>query len=230
MKKALLSFFLGCSLLSVQVLAENTTKPDTVAFADYPLGQEQFHELESTQDAQLPPEIKSKLPGLKISGMNHSDDLFMYTYKPLLGLKANTSYQVRFSLEFAANQPPDSIGVGGSPGSSVYVKIGAVSVKPERYIDKNYYRLALDKGNQGFGGKDLVLLGSVDVDNEDSIYQLKTLPYQPNPEMQEKLEHYTVTTNEKGEVWLIVGTDSGFEGKTTLYYTNVIASFKELSR
>ena len=32
-----------------------------------------------------------------------------------------------------------------------------------------------------------------------------------------------VTSNELGELWLVVGTDSAFEGKTTLYYQAVEA-------
>jgi hypothetical protein len=31
----------------------------------------------------------------------------------------------------------------------------------------------------------------------------------------------TVTTNSKGEFWLIIATDSGFEGKTSLYYKSI---------
>ncbi|CDZ77801.1 hypothetical protein BN59_02091 [Legionella massiliensis] len=200
-----------------------------VAFADYPKGQEEFYELEYKEAAQLPPEIMLKIRGLKIAGSNHSDDLFMYSYKQLKGLKPNTTYQVQFSLEFASNAASDSIGVGGGPGSSVYVKIGVVDAKPRRYLDSdNFYRIALDKGNQMTDGKDMILLGTIGVDTEDAIYRLKTLPYQPDAEMQEKLDHYTVTSNGKGEAWLVLGTDSAFESKSTLYYTNVLAHFKEL--
>jgi hypothetical protein len=28
-------------------------------------------------------------------------------------------------------------------------------------------------------------------------------------------------TNESGELWLLIGTDSGFEGKTTLYFSSI---------
>ena len=34
-----------------------------------------------------------------------------------------------------------------------------------------------------------------------------------------------VTPGADGSVWLIVGTDSGFEGRTSLYYTRVVAEF-----
>jgi hypothetical protein len=30
-----------------------------------------------------------------------------------------------------------------------------------------------------------------------------------------------VTANSKGELWLMMGTDSGFEGTTTLYYRSI---------
>lgn len=199
-----------------------------VSFADFPKGQEKFFELQFKNDAQLPHEINTSLKGLKISGNNHSDDLFMYAYKKVTGLKPNTTYHVSFSLEFASNAPEGSMGVGGSPGDSVYVKIGAVSHKPRRYVEgSNYYRINLDKGNQALDGKDMITIGTFGVNTPDSIYRLKTLPYLPDEETQAKLANYTVTTNDKGEVWLVLGTDSGFESTTTIFYTNLSLSFKE---
>ncbi|ARB94051.2 hypothetical protein A6J40_06145 [Legionella longbeachae] len=198
-----------------------------VSYADYPKGQEQFFELQFKNNATLPYEIKSQLHGLKISGNNHSDDLFMYAYKKVKGLKPNTNYHVSFSLEFASNAPVGSSGVGGSPGDSVYVKIGAVSKEPQRYLDNNYYQINLDKGNQERDGKDMLLIGTLGVDTQDNIYRLKTLPYLPNEEMQTKLSKYSVTTNNNGEVWLVLGTDSGYESTTTVFYTNLSVTFKE---
>lgn len=197
-----------------------------VSFADYPKGQEDFYELEFEEEAKLPVEITTSSRGLKISGNNHSDDLFMFAYKKLEGLKANTNYQASFSLEFASNGAADGIGAGGSD-SSVYVKIGAIMEKPQRYLDEaNYYRMMLDKGNQSSEGKDMLLIGTIGVDTQKSLFRLKILP---DAEMQEKFAKYTVTSNKKGEVWLIIGTDSAFESKTTLFYTNVVATFKELT-
>lgn len=46
--------------------------------------------------------------------------------------------------------------------------------------------------------------------------------------MQAKLANYTVTTNNKGEIWLILGTDSGYESTTTIFYTNLSVTFKKL--
>jgi hypothetical protein len=208
------------------------TKEDNfqVSFADYPSGEDEFYELESKNGAKLPEEIKADdAHGLKISGNNHSDDLFMYAYKKIQDLKPNTLYQVSFSLEFASNAPKDSTGVGGSPGDSVYVKIGAVNKEPQRFIDTdNSYKIALDKGNQAQDGKDMVLIGTVGVDTQDTIYRLKTLPYLPTAEMQEKLAQYSVTTDNQGQAWVVFGTDSGFEATSTLFYTNLSVTFKEV--
>ncbi|CEG58803.1 hypothetical protein [Legionella fallonii] len=233
----LFSWSVSAQLISQEHLAEIKTykytfsdhNEFTVSFADYPKGQERFYELQFEKDAFLPNEIKTSSHSLKISGNNHSDDLFMFAYKKLSGLKANTRYLVSFSLEFASNAPSDSVGAGGSPGSSVFVKIGAVNKKPERYLDEaNNYRMTLDKGNQAIDGKDMILIGTIGVDTHDSIYRLKTLPYQPDAEMQKKLDDYYVTSNDKGEAWLVVGTDSAYESTSTIFYTNLIASFKEL--
>ncbi|MCE0723287.1 MULTISPECIES: hypothetical protein [Legionella] len=200
-----------------------------VSFADYPKGEEKFFELQFKNDAKLPYEINTSLHALKISGNNHSDDLFMYAYKKVKDLKPNTTYRVSFSLEFASNAPDGSTGVGGSPGDSVYVKIGAVSHKPLRYVDDlNHYRINLDKGNQALDGKDMLTIGSFGVDTANSVYRLKTLPYLPTEEIQTKLANYTTRTNDKGEVWLVLGTDSGFESTTTIFYTSLSVTFKEL--
>lgn len=205
------------------------SEPFKVAFADYPKGEEKLYELAFTPHTLLPKEINTKQRGLKISGKNHSDDLFMYAYKKITGLKPNTSYHMNFSIEFASNAREGSIGTGGSPGDSVYVKIGAVAEEPKRVVDdSNYYRIALDKGNQMLDGNDMILVGTIGVDTEDSLYRLKTLPYQPTEEMQEKLKNYRMTSNSKGEAWVVFGTDSGFEYTTTIFYTSLYVTCKEI--
>lgn len=121
------------------------------------------------------------------------------------------------------------MGAGGSPGDSVYVKIGVVSHKPQRDVDdSNHYRINLDKGNQALDGKDMITIGSIGVDTANSIYRLKALPYLPTEEMQAKLANYTTRSNNQGEVWLVLGTDSGFESTTTIFYTGLSVTFKEL--
>ncbi|CAM2967624.1 Uncharacterised protein [Legionella steigerwaltii] len=239
-RTALFCLFLICNIVTVSAFALNN--PDLksykytfskkenfqVSFADYPKGQEKFFELGFKNGVTLPHEINTPLHGLKISGNNHSDDLFMYAYKKVKGLKPNTTYHVSFTLEFASNAAEGSLGTGGSAGDSVYVKIGAVTDEPQRRLDSSdYYRIDLDKGNQALDGKDMITIGTVGVDTQNPTYRLKTLPYLPDEEMQAKLANYTVMTNHKGEAWLVLGTDSGFESTTTIFYTNLLVTFKE---
>ena len=219
--------------LEIKTYKYTFTKEDnfTVSYSDYPVGQEEFFELDFKNGAKLPREINARNShGLKISGNNHSDDLFMYAYKKITGLKPNTQYHVDFSIEFASRAPAGAAGVGGSPGDNVYVKIGAINQQPQRYIDEHHdYQIALDKGNQELDGKDMILIGTVGVNNDDATYRLKTLPYMPDEETQKKLEQYTITTDNQGRAWVIFGTDSGFEATSTFFYTNLFVTFKELA-
>src|SRR5688500_16526416 len=50
-----------------------------------------------------------------------------------------------------------------------------------------------------------------------STWELKELQSGPN--------RLAMTSNPDGSAWLLIGTDSGFEGRTTLYYARVIAQF-----
>ena len=54
------------------------------------------------------------------------------------------------------------------------------------------------------------------IEGEDVKYQLIKRTNSQTP--------FSAKANDKGELWLIVGTDSGFEGLTTLYYTQIKAS------
>ena len=49
--------------------------------------------------------------------------------------------------------------------------------------------------------------------DDDYTYMLKTLDNNERP--------LAMTADAAGNLWVFVGTDSGFEGKTTLYYTSI---------
>ena len=99
--------------------------------------------------------------GLFISGNNHSDDLFMFLKRQIVGLKPNTLYTLAFEATLESNIPPGSFGIGGSPGESVYVKIGASSQEPQKIAKAGFYFLNVDKGNQAQGGADAIVTGSL---------------------------------------------------------------------
>ena len=152
------------------------------------------------------------------TGNNHSDDLFMFIKKKVTGLEPNKTYSLAFTVEFATNAPEGSIGIGGSPASSVYIKAGASTAEPEKELDDdNYYRMNIDKGNQASGGANMLVLGDFSNGTENEIYTLVTLTSE---------ESITVETDDMGEAWIILGTDSGFEATTTIYYTTIKVDFK----
>ena len=153
--------------------------------------------------------------GIFVQGHNRSDDLFMYLKRRVDGLTSAASYAVSATVDLATNAALASVGIGGSPGSSVFVKAGASTAEPEAAPDRTrHLRMNIDKGNQSRGGSQMAVLGTVGhpdiVGNE---YRLKTLDNMESP--------VDVKADDSGSAWLIVGTDSGFEGLTRLYYDRI---------
>ncbi len=156
--------------------------------------------------------------GLMLTGNNHSDDLFMYVTKKLgtdYGLEPNTTYNMEINFDLATNVPGGMMGIGGSPGSSIYVKAGMTNIAPEsKIVDEglfDYYRMNIDTGSQSDSGKDMTVIGNVEkIDSIDDSFELKSF------------EHTVeITTNENGEAYVIIGFDSGFEGISEFYVTNI---------
>ena len=229
MKTYRILILLGISFIMACESKENP-KPETLVFdynfmtdndswdgdfADYPIGEEEFYEL-IFEYSTLPEPLDQTKGALKISGNNHSDDLFMFVKRKITGLTPNTSYNIIFNIEFASNVADGQFGVGGSPGESVYIKAGASPQEPLKVLDSDeWYRINIDKGNQAQEGEDMIVLGDFSNDTEQNIYALKTLSNSSS---------YTAMSNMNGELWLIVGTDSGFESTTTIYYNRIKAT------
>ncbi|NBD23219.1 copper amine oxidase N-terminal domain-containing protein [Paenibacillus glycinis] len=171
----------------------------------------------------LPVIDHKQLNGLMVKGMNRSDDLFMFVARKLDakdGLKPGTTYDVKLDFRLATNEASDSIGVGGSPGQSVYVKAGVTNTEPKSVevldsgMDSSYH-MNLDKGNQATDGKDMKLVGDASKpDGSKEGYQLKPMQLSA-----------VVTTGANGEAYLVIGTDSGYEGLSTFYFTDIHAVF-----
>lgn len=188
----------------------------TAGFADLPANFEpSIYELDSGY-RPLPPGLEGN--GLYIQGHNRSDDLFMFFKRRIDGLQADATYEVFASLDLATNILSNTFGIGGSPGESVYVKAGASTIEP--VSEGENLRLNIDKGNQSNGGASMVVIGNVahpEVIGRE--FRLKSLDNADNP--------VNVTTDSKGGLWLIVGTDdSGFEGLSTFYYARIAYTLK----
>jgi hypothetical protein len=83
----------------------------TTGFSDYPVGQEQFFQLDSGLRT-LPPPLDQNSTGILLSGVNHSDDLFMFLTGRLTGFKPDQKYRFNFLVEFATNAPSGCISIG----------------------------------------------------------------------------------------------------------------------
>ena len=152
---------------------------------------------------------------LFISGTNRSDDLWMYWKKKVTGLVPNALYDVSIDIELASKYSEGLVGVGGAPGEGVTVKLGATSIEPLAIVDKDgWLRMNIDKGNQSNGGANLAAVGDV-AKPEDGTNNYALL-HRSN-----RLANVTAKADASGSLWLAVGTDSGFEGKTELYYTKL---------
>ena len=185
----------------------------TAGFADLPVDHDQsIYELDHGYRL-LPEGLDGR--GMYLQGHNRSDDLFMYLKTQVGGLRPNTTYAVSASIDLATNVAAGLVGIGGSPGSSVFVKAGATNVEPTAAEgDNRHLRMNIDKGNQSRGGEAMVVIGNVaHPEVQHNEYRIKTLDNADQP--------LAVNTDNEGRVWLIVGTDSGFEGLTSLYYSRI---------
>jgi len=222
----LLGFFIfltGCNFSNdedITVINERFNRDThgwTGGFSDYPVGEENFYNL-NFRRTHLPAPLDTTQYALQIGGDNRSDDLFMFIKHRVRGLTPNKTYQVEFQIQLASNAPEDSFGIGGSPGSSLFLKAGAVSFEPVPVIvemdqtDAGYYQMNIDKGNQIEDGEDMILLGHIGHDGSDFEYKLID---------RVNSEPFEAMASEEGILWLIIGTDSGFEGNTTLYYNKI---------
>lgn len=186
-------------------------------FADYPPGQEQFHELDYAFEA-LPAPLAARR-GVRLSGNNHSDDLAMLVKAPMGGLLPNTAYRIELEAEIASNVPSNCLGTGGSPGESVWIKLGASTDEPLAVTQGEgasaMKRLNIDYGVQGNSGSDARIVGTMgngyDCGDEDVPWTLRSLSTQG--------ETVVATSDGDGVLWLIAGTDSGFESRTDVYFT-----------
>lgn len=170
----------------------------------------------SFRRAKIPlPGPRSRLKGLRLSGDNHSDDLFMYVKRQITGLAPDATYSVRLRFTLYTDAGEGCFGIGGAPGESVHVKAGAVAFEP-RAVENEEGDLVmnLDKGNQAQGGADAIVVGDLAAAGADCLGTV-FVPKRFGP------RRLLGQTDRDGNLWLLIGTDSGFEGRTTVYISHI---------
>ena len=180
-------------------------------FADYHDDGHNFETFEMAYDRTLIPGTTTQ--GLRLQGHNRSDDLFMGIVKELTGLKPSTSFTLSLSFTLYTEAEAGSIGIGGSPADSVYVKAGFVNEPPVvTEGEDSLWVLNIDKGQQSQGSAGIPVVGTM-AKPEGSEAGFVSKGFEVT---------LTLKTDSAGKLWLVIGTDSGYEG-LTVYYLDDIA-------
>lgn len=189
------------------------------SYADYTPGQEATIGFTYGHE-QLPAPLDADR-GVFLASDNRADDVFMYLWRPVTGLAPNRRYRVEVSLSIATDAPPGCAGIGGAPGESVQIKAGASPRMPASVLVDGRLTTNFDKGEQFESGTDAVIIGDFTqpVPGGDCFapsYQRKALATA-------MARAPIVTSDAMGRLWLVIGTDSGFEGTTRAYFLGVAA-------
>jgi hypothetical protein len=187
--------------------------------ADLPPGRNPIYEL-AFGVRRLPAEVGPGR-GFLLQGHNRSDDVFLFLSRrlgPLDGIRPGRAYALRYTIVLASNAPSGAVGIGGAPGESVYVKAGGSGVAPRLVRgSEGMLRLNVDKGNQSQGGPAATVAG-------DLANGREPVPGdgQPYATITRTVTHAApVRADARGHLWLLVGLDSGFEGRTRAYVRRI---------
>lgn len=188
-------------------------------FFDYPDGESEFFELEA--GFRPLPEPWDDRGGVMIRGNNHSDDLMMVLYRRLGGLEPDTEYNLELAMQFATNVPAGCVGVGGPPGESVYVRLGAAGEAPDHEVVDGYRRAKLDLGQQSSAGADALSVGDMTSGADGEFCTGAQAPWHLK-RVSTAGQDFTVTSDENGRIWVYGLSDSGFEATTVWFLTEFV--------
>jgi hypothetical protein len=169
--------------------------------------------------AFLPTPLDTKRQAFMIQSHNRSDDIFMFLKRKVTGLEPNRTYKLTFELDLGTTEPLGYAGIGGAPAESVYVKVGASPNEPLKKLVDGFYEVTIDKGNQSTNGTEMIGIGDVGNGTETPGYKLVQRSNADKP--------ISVNSDQNGDIWLCVGTDSGYEGQTILYYDRIKVTIAE---
>ena len=167
--------------------------------------------------APIPVEAASG-SGFMLHGNNHSDDLFMFLKRRIgaaEGVRPFGQYVIDYEIRLVSPAPQGCGGIGGAPGESVYLKAGGSGPEPRVDLVDGHYRMTVDIGAQSQGGTAASLVSDITNGLPCTGYPLYA------PIVRSHRHAQVVQAGPDGTLWLLVGTDSGFEGITTLYYQQI---------
>lgn len=182
-------------------------------FTDYPVGEtEQSDTIYQWMAELVPgPGTLSTQNTFLLSCNNVNSDVFMFIKRRVENLRPNTNYAIVFDITLATN---------ATAGQTVILKAGGSELEPKKVIENGYYSLNIDKGDNLNGGETLFSFGDVgggspSPEEYNLVSRSNSYSYAP----------LVVRSNSKGEIWLVVGTDSLYEGTNNVYYSHISVVF-----
>jgi hypothetical protein len=199
-----------------------------ISATDYLVGDEEYMELDLAH-TQLPNPYQEQ-KGFLFTWANNTADIKGFVKRKITGLRAGGSFEITFSVDVLSNISEECGGIGGAPGESIQVKGALLPDEPIRIIEpisrtvseSDIYRISIDDGQSG--GADVALLGHIGLKTD---CQLDNAPWQFK-KLTNSTEQYYATADSLGTAWIYISIDSGFEGKSTFYLTEVKVNVVEL--
>jgi len=155
------------------------------------------------------------------SDNSQSGNIFMGLVKQIAAAP-NTNYALNFTVDFLTNVAAGCAGIGASPGDNVYVEVGATGANPSvGYTDST----GLFEFQNLNTNVNLTLAGNFGSEMLKDCYD--TTRY-----VSKELStgtNYPVSSDDNGNIWLLVGTNSYFEGTTSIYWQNLNARLTPIS-
>jgi hypothetical protein len=184
-------------------------QPDFVGYTQF---NQDIYEL-LAEIRPLPLELGVNGTGFYMQAHNRCDCLVMFLKRQLGandGVVAGQRYRASFTVSLASNAQSGCVGAGGAPGESVRVLVGASQIEPVTFVGPyDTRRLNVESTVASQAG---------------NIANGRPCDLSSSPFISiERTQQHTreVTADSAGNLWLFVGTGSGFEGFTTLYYQRI---------
>ncbi|MDX9882211.1 MAG: hypothetical protein RBS73_09100 [Prolixibacteraceae bacterium] len=189
-------------------------------FGSYPEGEEEFYELAAGVKA-LPVPLDQTKKSYMLSGNNHSDALRMFLAKQIGGFTPGAAYELDIKLKLASKYPQESSGIGGSPGGAVHlVAYASANGYEKKYTgsteEPGYFEIEIKKDTFDNKAQSEAELGTVGIEGDEFEYELIERTND---------ESMICKADTQGKIWVVLGTWSGFEGITTLYYDEIELKF-----
>ena len=159
--------------------------------------------------------------GLNVSGENPHGDLFYFFERKVSGLNPGRKYNLDFEFLVYAQlmSEPETLS-----SEELYLKIGAVNHDPE--LEEvvwrnsiNYLTLNIDKGEvNSEDGEDMINMGSIReyTSSEPEIISGNTFG-----------RSIEVTADNNGDVWILIGVDSGIRSYLTFGMEALTVYYRE---